>query len=541
MRKNNRFVIRSLTCLFVFAFFFFSNYVFGENNNNPWLTLLLSTRKSAETHEVGVEGGIIKFSNGVILDIPAGAVTETTSITVKEVLCGKVDPILSDPQFASHEKRCIGGFIAEPDGLQFDTPIKATIPVLPFDPGEFPVQIEVDYNSQKYWITETDLIVRQNQGVIEITLDHFSGYWLAVLYKHIDTVCGHCGTWDDPEFMPICENLDLLQPNCCLLYPAERGKCAPQCKCCREELMIVRASGMDFSNNDCQILGDDVEVTFPKCQNSPTESYNISEISDGCPEDIEFEVKIDPSSLTLYGCQKQKLTASITGKSKDGKTVYFSDSPLYPTWEISNSSVAVISQNGTVTGTSEGTATVKAVVSENSKIPPGEAQITVTSDCGISGLWHLTPISQSELCRDGTGEWWQADPFSSFNVRFSQPLGLDSDFIMAYRTDTKAILTGTWNFNTGEFTLSTNTSDIGKCGYLFYNSDICGDAIDCQLESCQDTTDISGSTSSDVTAMDAQSTWYYFVTFSYEQGGDLPRGENTWECKGSATVNGSRP
>jgi len=539
MKKGNRYVKRYLTYLFALMLILSSASTYGEKKAIPWLQLLLFDEESEQTQVVGPEGGTFKFPNGVVLDIPEGAVTEKTTITVKDVPCGKADPILSARQFASHDKRCIGGFSAEPDGLVFNTPIKATVPVLPLNPGEIPVQIQVDLDARKYWIAETDLVHREIQDTVEITIQHFSDYWLAVLQEHIDEVCGNCATWDDPAFIPICENLDLLQPNCCLLRPAERNKCAKNCDCCREKEMIIKASGVDFSHGDCQILGDDVEVTFPYCPHSPTESYAMAETSAGCPEDMNFEITVQPPSLTLSGCQEANLTATITGKSKDGKTTFFTDSPLNPFWESSNPQVASISQDGTIRGISKGTATVQALVSKDSPIPPGEVQVTVTSNCGMSGVWHLTPVSQYERCRYGVHDWWEEDPFSSFDVRVRQ--GPDSDSIVAsFVPDTGAVLTGTWNANSGEFNLSTDTSDVGECGYLFYGSDICGDAVGCKLVSCQNTTDISGSTSPSVTTLDAESTWYYSVTFSYENPQGGPPGQNTWECEGSATLRGSR-
>ncbi|MEA3230702.1 MAG: hypothetical protein U9Q05_02990 [Thermodesulfobacteriota bacterium] len=77
--------------------------------------------------------------------------TDPTSITVKDVQRQMVNPILSSHPFTSHEKRCIGGFSAEPDGFIFNTPIKATVPVLSLNPGEFPVQIEANLDAQNYW------------------------------------------------------------------------------------------------------------------------------------------------------------------------------------------------------------------------------------------------------------------------------------------------------------------------------------------------------------------------------------------------------
>jgi hypothetical protein len=367
---------------------------FGGKKALPWLLLLLGEEPEETAQEIGPEGGTFKFPSGVILDIPAGAVTEQTTIIVKDVPCSQADTILSARQFASHEKRCIGGFSAEPEGLVFNTPIKATVPVLPLNPGEIPVQVEVDLDAQKYWITGTDLVLRGAENSIEMSIQHFSDYWLAVLYEHIDEVCSKCETWDDPEFIPVCENFDLLQPSCCLLLPAERNKCAPNCDCCREKEMIVEVTEVDFSTGDCQILGSDLKVTFPECPHSPTETQAVSETSADCPEDMTFEIEVDPPSFELSACEQTKFTATITGKSTDGK-VLFDASEFNPKWKSTNPYVAdFIDPDGTLEAFSGGTTQVQALVSEDSEIPPGEASITVTSN--ISSF-KVTPAAAQIL------------------------------------------------------------------------------------------------------------------------------------------------
>jgi hypothetical protein len=154
----------------------------------------------------------------------------------------------------------------------------------------------------------------------------------------------------------------------------------------------------------------------------------------------------------------------------------------------------------------------------------------------MTGVWRMTPIVQEELCRECLEcEWWEEDPFPSWDVVIRQPGGPGSNIITV--SDSLNTLNGTWNSNTGELSLSSNPDN---CSWLFENSDICGDAIDCRLESCQDTTNISGQTTPSVTDLTAEYEWFYSVTFSYFTAEGSPRGYSTWQCYGSATLNGKR-
>lgn len=304
-----------LSYLFVITFIIPCSPAIGETTSTPWLVLLLDDKiQQGETKAVSEEGGVLTFKNGLILDIPAGAVTELTNITVKDVKCQIVDPILSAYPFTSHEKRCIGGFSAEPDGFVFNKPIKATVPVLPLDPGESPIQFETNLDAQNYWITETDLVYQGTTNTIELSIQHFSDYWWAAMGNHIDEVCSNCSTWDDPYFKPACESLDQLQPSCCLLKPAERARCAPSCLCCRELIAKIKSAGVDSSYGNCQIVGGEVEVTYPECAGF-IESFSMSEASKECPKDLCADISGSWSgSWSEISCDDESYSGSWTAE-----------------------------------------------------------------------------------------------------------------------------------------------------------------------------------------------------------------------------------
>jgi hypothetical protein len=169
----------------------------------------------------------------------------------------------------------------------------------------------------------------------------------------------------------------------------------------------VRSEAVDFAAGDCQIVGDDIKVTYPLCPGAPTFTHSVSETSAGCPEDMTFEVKITPQPLTLYVCEERQLKATITGKSADGTKTLFSDAALDPIWKSENPAFAFVRNDGVAKGgvvSREEMATIKALVSHSSDIE-GSAQITVKTltSTKFSGTWQGTGYGCQDPEDNGPG------------------------------------------------------------------------------------------------------------------------------------------
>ena len=111
---------------------------------------------AAEQHTVSASGGSYEFLNGVVLDIPPGAVDEPVSFTVTDLPAASVDSVLSYRSGEVSEKRYLGGFSVTPD-FEFNIPITATFPVAALGSYETPMQIEVERPDQQYWFEKTVL------------------------------------------------------------------------------------------------------------------------------------------------------------------------------------------------------------------------------------------------------------------------------------------------------------------------------------------------------------------------------------------------
>ena len=227
-------------------------------------------------------------------------------------------------------------------------------------------------------------------------------------------------------------------------------------------------------------------------------------------------------------------------------------------WESSNEDIAIVdpktgSPQVNVIGVSPGTVEIVAKYSDDGDCgdrvsdPPAIIKVGDT----IAGRWHLTPVTQYERCRYADNpDWFDEDPFDSFDINVAQPVSEDENVITAsYVPDIGLQLAGNWDSDTGEFDLATNTLDPSECGYQFYwddGADLCGEALECEFEACQNTTSIEGLTTESedggIDSLEAETNWYMAVTFSFASGSpELPRGTNTWECEGDATLSGSRP
>ncbi len=344
--------------------------------------------------EVGPEGGTLIFGNGVKLQIPPGAVSETTTISISDLVADQITGMLSNPSMTStHTKRFLGGFSAKPEGLVFAVPIQAWVPISPLNPYETPVQVKLLMSEQRYTYASSQLEYLGDEAMIKIDISHFSNEAFAGLTgEQIDALCRVCGS----SFPSVCEDFDPLQSACCLIYPNDRPACpiAANCDCCREKRIKVESIGVDFAltgSVECQVLGSDLKVTFLDCLDAPTETDSISETS--C-KDLELEITVEPAEMTLSVGEEKQFRATVTGK-RGGVTI-FQDVSIDPIWKSDDPEIVEIKadQSGTIIGKAMSPApvTIRAKVSTSSSVKEGTAQVTVNCEhCTI----EVTPSNRS--------------------------------------------------------------------------------------------------------------------------------------------------
>ena len=349
------------------------------------------------------EGGEITFPNGVVLSVPAQAVTEATAISLHEPYPDEVDAIVGLGVNASHSKRYLGGISVAQD-IQFQHPITATIPVTPPNSGELALQMDVDTSTETYWVEPTQLEHRPKEGVAKVEISHFSTKVVTALElldgPTVDAIC------KDPARNPtsqVCEDFDELQPAYCLLKPEDRPADAV---CCREQSFTVVSDASDFFSNrggrECQVISDEVEVTFHDCtlpdgSPAPTEVHEVCEISPNCNEreketfGVRFEITEAPQACFARGetLPLEAITLSRGGLELPQRKI---------NWKSRNKRIATVDGNGVVTARDAGRATIEASVNEACRVFTDSIAVEALD---LSGSWAVTEVADERDCEEG--------------------------------------------------------------------------------------------------------------------------------------------
>lgn len=380
---------------------------------------------ASTSHTVSPSGGSFEFSNGVVLDIPPGAVDSAVTLTISNLSSAVADPILSFHTRAITGKRYIGGFSVSPD-VDFNIPITATFPVAALDPYEYPVQIEIVREEGKYWIEPTALEYRPDTGEVTMEVSHFSDIGTAAMQgldsETLDIICTDPDLYDNE----ICEALDALQPAACFLKPEQRP---PGTDCCREGLMSVRSEAIDFfssrGNQFCEMLSDLVEVTYHECElpdgSVPTEVSDLCEMSLNCPQDefLGAEVSIT-SSLPACYLKGDRLALQATVVDGDGNPL----PSVGVQWRTADTAIASVSPSGVVTAKAAGQAIVEASYRRYCKDFAATAAIPVVD---LVGNWSVLEIADERGCDEGVNTYQATVSLtqSGNQVTFSGPPGLN--------------------------------------------------------------------------------------------------------------------
>jgi hypothetical protein len=325
----------------------------ANGGTNIWITngsfganIPVTVQITQSSRTVGQEGGTLEFHNGLVLEVPPGAVPGPTPILIKDLPLDQVNAIVMNPALKSSSvKRFLGGFTAEPDGLVFNGPVMATIPVLPLNPREIPVQVEILLNEQRYRYVTSQFEYLRNQGVVKVNIQHFSSVGFIGVGPDPETVA-QCTTCPLPDPLPDdCKDPLNLEPPCCNIPPNVRLTCGytpENCYCCKEtDPIYVQEIGVDFSNNLCQLLGSTLKVQYnaPGCGGA----WELHDIGETDCKNIDMNVTIEPSQSTLAVGDHVDLKAYVKGIWNEGEfkgKVAFSHAPIPAIWSSDDPLIA---------------------------------------------------------------------------------------------------------------------------------------------------------------------------------------------------------
>jgi len=200
------------------------------------------------TQVVGPEGGTFELPNGFGLIVPPGALDEATPLSLRQLTDPEKDALANNDRILP--KRFLGGFFAEPEGVEFLVPIQVVVPLeQDLQPGGLPLMVTADHRNRSYVApTCLDHDPAARRATLELT--HFS-YWAEV--------------------------------------EAELARAAAECSdpatACRCGAIHVETEASDFSSGECQSVSDTVRVTFLDCPGQPTEESTQTDETAGCDEE----------------------------------------------------------------------------------------------------------------------------------------------------------------------------------------------------------------------------------------------------------------
>jgi len=348
----------------------------GSSVPEGWLVDLVISLGDG-TAIIGPEGGVVEVANpgnplyGFRLEIPPGALSQPVTITASSTPCESIDPILAARQLATHEKKCLSAFTANPNGLVFNSPATVRLPVPPLFPRWIPLQIEFDLDHQTYWIVPGEIVYFGQENVIEMKVGHFSG--IAALQARSyaaqgdNANCGTCEGYNNPS-NPECKSDYWGMPSCCRVNRELQETCFPGgCDCCQDKEIVQTIAQADFSSGDCQLVGSAITTEFPKCDNPSLRGPfpdNMGEQTPECKDmNLTIDIVSDGNISSIYRCDQITLRAVLSGTSQDGRFL-FTGAAFPASFEIASGGVSPgppAGFNGQVFyGTQSGPALIKA-------------------------------------------------------------------------------------------------------------------------------------------------------------------------------------
>jgi len=306
-----------------------------------------------ESIVVVFDGGIFEFSNGLILSFPEGAVTEDTEITVGYISCDLVDPILMAETLMRFSKRCLAGFLTEPSGLVFHTPITASLPVKPLDIGEYLIHLNVDFNNQSYEYVPSEINYDIIENLVEIKINHFTSHVVSAMA--------------DQEDRTQYAELDINDPNFCQVL---------ETKINYQNLSFETTAG-----EGCLVDYLNLVTEFPLCPNIQPFHDNVPSFSKTCPDDLE--VKLVPNiPATFPICTELKLEAIITMITGENEII-FGPLKIVPFWDLidpDNIADSFDVNEGSIVGGKEGLVTVRVQHDDGTRTDLIDSDIVFTCD-----------------------------------------------------------------------------------------------------------------------------------------------------------------
>ena len=299
-----------------------------------WLGVLLVVAacggSKGDPFVLGPSGGTIEFDNGVVIDVPAGALSEDVAFEATLLDPDETQALLDES--GNHARSYVSGVDVQPSGTALAMPVTVTLPIqrTPSERG-LPMHFgyDVDYHAWYPAATPTDVSIDPDAGTVSLVLDTLSPHLIAEVEEAIERFC-----MEEP------------------------------CKCGRVSVqeMARNYDFFDAEGEDCKAAEIRGTATYHECNDGAglTESWLFVEHSEGCVP----RLTLTPEMETMMGGESRPFQARVEYVGQP-----------YPAAELSirssAPSVATPSTNGVITGP-DGLGTFEVM-----GVAPGESTIVV--------------------------------------------------------------------------------------------------------------------------------------------------------------------
>ena len=222
-------------------------------------------------------GGEYYFWNGIVLEVPPGAVDQPTSVWTRLLETGQVDETLQ--AYGEVPKHCLAAFEALPHAFAFNLPVTARLQALPLPTlNSMPMHFTVDLDHQIYNYARTDLVFDRSANMAEFQLSEFSSH--AVVAAELTDQ----PDWDDHS-------------DCSTIETA-----------CRCMTFHVEESSLDeVIEGECTRVIVNGSIQYLDCTGAPPETWKLEEYDRGY-------IAVTPPEPIKTG-DVYKFTASVVNSS----------------------------------------------------------------------------------------------------------------------------------------------------------------------------------------------------------------------------------
>ena len=251
-------------------------------------------------------GGEYKFDNGIILSIPAGAVTQDTVLSLRRIPANEIESILNS--YGQLEKTVLAAVQSSTTGVSFQQPITLSIPLeSTLSPSALPLLMVVDTKNGIYAFDPSEST--SNTSNVTASLDSQIATSAIVTSSSLGSLGAKFVQYD-------CENNRVIVANISGLPEGERALVAAAihelrkesdcfenpCRCCgirvqeeAQDILEVKA-GVD-DEQTCYNASIRGTVQYLQCGDGTlTESYELSENSVTAINYTPSELEMEPAS-----------------------------------------------------------------------------------------------------------------------------------------------------------------------------------------------------------------------------------------------------